>query len=99
MTTNEPHDTHGSRPDVELSEWMRRGSELVGRGSQPTVTQQLQSDWDSMATGETGSGTTDIIMNEVVNSWEHFTPVLGDWIQHGVDGAADRAPLDVAAST
>jgi hypothetical protein len=56
----------------------RRTSALVGL---------IQSDWESMAERDS-QWTTDTIMNEVVNSWERFTPALGELIQHWVEGAS-----------
>ena len=73
---------HGTGPDA-IQGWMREGADLAQRSMQ--VVQQLQRDWDGMAVNDR-SWSTDTIMNEVVNSWEHFTPVMGDWIQYGVDG-------------
>ncbi len=56
----------------------RRTSALVG---------QIQSDWEDLS-GHESPWTTDTIMNEVVNSWERFTPVLGELVQHWVEGAS-----------
>jgi hypothetical protein len=56
----------------------RRTSVLVG---------QIQSDWESLSEGDS-PWTTDTIMNEVVNSWERFTPALGELVQHWVEGAS-----------
>ena len=72
----------GTGPDA-IQQWMREGADLTQRSMQ--VVQQLQRDWDGMAVNDR-QWSTDTIMNEVVNSWEHFTPVMGDWIQYGVDG-------------
>lgn len=72
----------GTGPEA-IQQWMREGADLAQRSMH--VVQQLQSDWDGMAVNDR-DWSTDTIMNEVVNSWEHFTPVMGDWIQYGVDG-------------
>jgi len=56
----------------------QRTSEIVGR---------IQSDWEDLSRRDS-PWTTDTIMNEVVNSWERFTPVLGELIQHWVEGAS-----------
>jgi hypothetical protein len=48
---------------------------------------QVRSDWEDLSQGDS-AWTTDTIMNEVVNSWERFTPVLGDLVQHWVEGAS-----------
>lgn len=64
------------------ADWLRNGRELVGRTYE--LAGQLQLDWDSLSQ-RASEWTTDTIMNEVVNSWEHFTPVMGEWIQHGID--------------
>jgi len=56
----------------------RRTSGLAG---------QIRSDWEELSRRD-GPWTTDTIMNEVVNSWERFTPVLGELIQQWVEGAS-----------
>mgnify|MGYP001820714155 CR=1 FL=1 len=76
-------DQRGRRDPDQFDEWLRRGAQLSERSFE--ITRQMQQDWDDMALTDR-SWTTDTIMNEVVNSWERFTPVMGDWIQHGVDG-------------
>jgi hypothetical protein len=57
----------------------RRTSGLAG---------QIRSDWEDLSRRD-GPWTTDTIMNEVVNSWERFTPVLGELVQHWVEGASE----------
>jgi len=79
-------DPTGSAPGwSSWSDWMgdaivlaRRTSALVG---------QIQSDWESLSERDS-PWTTDTIMNEVVNSWERFTPALGELVQHWVEGAS-----------
>lgn len=52
------------------------------------VVGQIRSDWEALSREER-PWTTDTIMNEVVNSWERFTPVLGELVQHWVVGASE----------
>jgi hypothetical protein len=78
----------GSSASQEWSSWpdwfgdamtlARRTSAIVG---------QIESDWENLSRRDS-PWTTDTIMNEVVNSWERFTPVLGDIVQHWVEGAS-----------
>lgn len=79
------HDARGRRDPDQFDEWLRHGARLGERSVE--IVRRMQQDWDEMALADRG-WTTDTIMNEVVNSWERFTPVMGDWIQHGVDGTA-----------
>jgi hypothetical protein len=69
-----------------LPSWLSDGVELAERGA--GLVAQIQTDWEQLSSAET-PWTTDTIMNEVVNSWERFTPFLGDMIEHGVRAASE----------
>jgi hypothetical protein len=67
------------------SEWFRDAAGLAERAA--GVAGRIQSDWEELSRQER-PWTTDTIMNEVVNSWERFTPVLGEMVQHWVEGTS-----------
>src|SRR4051812_32020375 len=84
-------DPEGADPGAEQTwsqwpSWLGDGVELAERGA--ALVGQIQSDWEALSSTET-PWTTDTIMNEVVNSWERFTPFLGDVIDHGVRAASE----------
>jgi hypothetical protein len=68
------------------SDWLGDAMTLAQRTS--GIVGQIQSEWEDLSQRDS-PWTTDTIMNEVVNSWERFTPVLGDLVQHWVDGASE----------
>jgi hypothetical protein len=67
------------------SAWLRDATDLAQRAA--GVAGRIQSDWEE-SSRQDKPWTTDTIMNEVVNSWERFTPVLGEMVQHWVDGTS-----------
>lgn len=75
-----------SREWSSWSDWLGDGMTLAQRAS--AVAGQLRADWEDLSRQD-GRWTTDTVMNEVVNSWERFTPVLGELVQHWVDGASE----------
>ena len=66
--------------------WLDDGNDLAGRLAE--VAAQIRTDWEQLSARD-APWTTDTIMNEVVNSWERWTPLLGEAVQHGVEGAAE----------
>jgi hypothetical protein len=75
-----------SREWSSWSDWLGDAITLTRRTS--AVIGQIQSDWEGLSRRDS-PWTTDTIMNEVVNSWERFTPVLGELIQLWVEGASE----------
>jgi hypothetical protein len=67
------------------ADWCRDAAHLAERAS--GVVGRIQSDWEELSRQER-PWTSDTIMNELVNSWERFTPVLGEVIQHWVEGTS-----------
>lgn len=74
-----------SREWGSWAEWLGDAVALAQRTSATVA--QMRSDWEDLSQQDK-SWTTDTIMNEVVNSWERFTPMLGELIQHWVEGAS-----------
>lgn len=73
----------------EWSSWPDWFADAVVLAQQTSdVLEQIQSEWGELSRREE-PWTTDTIMNEVVNSWERFTPVLGEVIQHWVEGGSE----------
>jgi hypothetical protein len=77
--------TASSREWSSWSDWLGDAMALAQHTS--VILGQIQSDWEDLSRREP-PWTTDTIMNEVVNSWERFTPVLGELIQQWVEGAS-----------
>lgn len=67
------------------ADWFRDAADLAQRAA--GVAGRIQSDWEELSRQDR-PWTTDTIMNEVVNSWERFTPVLGEMVQHWVEGTS-----------
>ena len=74
-----------SREWSSWSDWFSDAMTLAQRTS--AIVGQVQSDWEDLSRRDS-PWTTDTIMNEVVNSWERFTPVLGELVQHWVEGSS-----------
>jgi hypothetical protein len=74
-----------SRGWSSWSDWFGDAIALAQRTS--AVVGQVQSEWEDLSRRDS-PWTTDTIMNEVVNSWERFTPVLGELVQHWVEGSS-----------
>lgn len=79
-------ESHASTGWTSWSDWLGDAMVLTQRTS--AVVGQIQSDWEDLSRRDS-PWTTDTIMNEVVNSWERVTPVLGELIQHWVEGASE----------
>lgn len=95
---------HGGAPQdaawTSWASWLDDGNDLADRLA--AVAAEIRDDWEQLS-GRDTPWTTDTIMNEVVNSWERFTPLLGEAVQHGVQGASEllralwpEAPRDLA---
>lgn len=80
-------ETEGARPNDFLTwaDWMGQLVELGQRGAE--LVGQIQADWEQLSRQD-ATWTTDTIMNEVVNSWERWTPFVGEVVQHGVQGSS-----------
>lgn len=88
FTVSEDSDTSQadpSAPGPSWPDWLANAASLAQEGL--GLAAQIQADWEALSLRET-PWTTDTIMNEVVNSWERWTPFLGNMIQHGVEGAS-----------
>lgn len=86
-----PGDDSGVSESTEPSEgdeWERLADlvggsmELAERGA--ALADAISADWQRLAQSDR-AWTTDTIFNELVNSWEHWTPLLGDAIQQSID--------------
>ena len=74
-----------SDPTVEpsIGEVMGDAADVALRANQAWA--EVRTDWEDRSRSET-SWTTDTIMNEVVNSWERITPLIGEAIDTGIAG-------------
>ena len=64
-----------------LADWVGETTELAQEGAQ--LAARIQADWEDLSRKDT-PWTTDTVMNEVVNSWEHWTPFVGDAIEQSI---------------
>jgi hypothetical protein len=72
-----------NRGESSIGDLLGDTADVVVRATQAWA--EVRSDWEDRSRTD-ASWTTDTIMNEVVNSWERVTPLMGEAIDAGIAG-------------
>lgn len=76
-------DESGGDAGPSFSELMGEATDLGQRGARAWA--EVREDWESRSQTD-APWTTDTIMNEVVNSWERVTPLIGEALDTSIAG-------------